>query len=151
MRLFIDCEWNGYGGELISMALVPLNSARHHLYFEVDLPEGIKIDPWVEENVLTKLDGPVHSYEECQAQLSKYLLGCQGPVEIIADWPEDIERLCRMLITGAGTKVAAPRKLIMTIMDFDEMDTISRVPHHALHDARAIRGAYVERFFNDDR
>ena len=52
MKLFIDCEFNGYQGALISMALVP---EMGEPFYHVLNTDGVKIDPWVRENVMDRL------------------------------------------------------------------------------------------------
>ena len=75
MRLFIDCEFNGWQGELISMAIVP---EMGEPFYHVLNTDGMKIVPWVRENVMDRLifnhrgDYPV-SKSSFQAGLQKYL------------------------------------------------------------------------------
>jgi hypothetical protein len=40
MRIFVDCEFNGFGGDLLSMALVPEDDVIAPWYEVVDLPCG---------------------------------------------------------------------------------------------------------------
>ena len=49
MRYFLDTEFNGFGGELISLALVPEHG--HDEYYAV-LPLPDELHPWVERNVV---------------------------------------------------------------------------------------------------
>ena len=49
MRYFLDCEYNGFGGALLSMALVPEDGGEE-LYLTFDCAGPI--DLWVERNVL---------------------------------------------------------------------------------------------------
>jgi hypothetical protein len=51
MNLFLDCEFNGFGGELISMALV--DGDGNYFYEVLPCLEPIN---WVKENVLPMLD-----------------------------------------------------------------------------------------------
>jgi hypothetical protein len=51
MKLFLDCEFNGFGGELISMALVDENER----YFYEVLP-CINLTSWVLNNVIPILN-----------------------------------------------------------------------------------------------
>ena len=138
MRLFIDCEWNGRGGEMISIALVPdTGYGEFYQEFEVSAP----YDPWVAENVVPHLVGIQRDSKLVQISLGDYL-AVFNRVHIIADWPEDIERFCRLLITGPGTRLDTP-PLTMEIV---RVDAPSEVPHNALSDARGIRN-----FFNHMR
>jgi len=131
--IYIDCEWNGYGGELISMALVCENGKEW--YEELDCIEPI---PWVTKNVMPHLHKSPITKEEMQTALSTFLWHFND-VTIIADWPEDIERFCNLLITGPGTRISTP-KLTMKIV---RIDTVSKTPHYALEDARGLAKALM--------
>ena len=48
LRYFLDTEFNGFGGELLSLALVPDEGDRE---FYVVLPLPDTLDPWVERHV----------------------------------------------------------------------------------------------------
>ena len=133
MRIFIDGEWNSYGGELISLALVAEDGRTFYEVLGCDKP-----DPWVAENVMPKLGKQSITEEKLQEQLSIFL-GQFDSVHIIADWPEDIIWFCRVLITGAGTRLDTP-PLTMEIL---RCDTASKNPHNALADATALRDWYV--------
>lgn len=142
MRYFLDTEFNGSGGELISLALVPEYDDQE-FYTSLPLPE--KIHSWVEMNVIPYLrhvppgiDNEM-SRAEAAACIARYLEGDPNPV-IIADWPEDIALLCMLLLTGPGDMAPVGR------MRFELIPTPgfstsanSRVPHNALHDARALK------------
>lgn len=129
MKLFIDGEWNSFGGDLISLALV---SEVGHEFYEVlgcDDP-----DPWVAENVMPKLYKEPIALSVFKARLMAYLLQFES-THVVADWPEDIEWFCRCLIVGPGMRLNTP-PLTMEIL---RVDTVSKDPHNALADARALR------------
>tara|TARA_R110000851_G_scaffold293292_1_gene447853 strand:+ start:58 stop:471 length:414 start_codon:yes stop_codon:yes gene_type:complete len=132
MDIYIDCEWNSFGGDLISMALCAHKGP-------ADFYEVLKCDnphPWVAEHVIPVLNKESISFEEFQEKLEKYLIQFSS-VNIVSDWPEDIERFCAALITGQGSRLNTP-PLSMTIM---RIDADSSIPHNALEDARGIRRA----------
>lgn len=139
MKLFIDCEFNGYQGALISMALVP---EMGEPFYHVLNTDGVKIDPWVRENVMDRLiynhrgDYPI-SRTSFAGALQKYL-SQWTEVTIVADWPDDIKYFCDSLITGPGEAINTP------YLNFEirRLDINSDVPHNALSDAYAIRKAY---------
>jgi len=140
MRIFLDTEFNGFYGKLMSMALVPEDPSQPEFYVELEMFD--QLNPWVRENVAPKLNSIPKNRAEFQNDLANYLWNC-GECVIVADWPDDIRHFCESLITGPG----------MTINLFNnikfELDlTIqyeSLVPHHALHDARAIRDYYLKK------
>ena len=68
MKLFLDCEFNGFGGELISMALVDENER----YFYEVLP-CINPTSWVLDNVIPILNKQTIDLKEFQNTLFKFL------------------------------------------------------------------------------
>ena len=135
MNIYIDCEWNGFGGQLLSMALVPADDSANKLYVEFELPENI--DPWVAENVIPHMDGLVRkSLAELPFILQAYLSQFDT-VNIIADWPEDIERFCQAMILKPGYRIDTPPLSFQIV----RVDAVSILPHHALWDAKALRTA----------
>lgn len=134
MRLFIDCEWNSYRGELISMALVSEDGREFYEVLGCDKP-----DPWIAENVMPKLDKPWVTYQSLQEQLGLFLAQFDS-AHIVADWPEDIARFCDALITGAGVRLSTP-PLTMEVL---RADSVSENPHNALADAWGLLNAVIE-------
>lgn len=140
MRLWIDCEWADFQGDLISMAVVAEDSRAFYAEMHVD---PANCNYWVRDNVLPNLDGFSISSAALTLMLGKFLSSLGAPeLEVIADWPEDIERFCRALIVGPGKRVSTPR-LRFRIVDGD--GARSDKPHHALFDARALKEHCLER------
>lgn len=143
MRYFLDCEYNGFGGALLSLALVPEDGAEElYLTFECSDP----VEPWVERNVMPYLgtvpDGlkiAAMSREQAAQAIAMYLDHDLEP-EILADWPTDIELLCGLLTFAPGRMVALPemRFRLLQLGRFSPAEN-SAVAHNALHDARALR------------
>lgn len=140
MRLFLDTEFNGFGGRLISMALVPENSAVREFYKELEIRD--QLEPWVRDNVVPHLILAPCSYWDFQQALAQYLWQ-MGECTIIADWPDDIRYFCESLITGPGQMLSFVPNLKFELDQGIEYE--SAVPHNALHDARAIRQSYLTR------
>jgi hypothetical protein len=134
-KLFIDCEWNGFGGALLSMALVSEDGDE---WYEVVEFNG-EIDEWVAENVIPKLDQPAKTLDEVRDSLRKFLWQFRSGIHLIADWPEDLERFLGLLVSGPGEVIATPH----IVMEIVIVRIESRHPHSALWDARAIRDAVV--------
>jgi len=146
MRYFLDTEFNGWGGALLSLALVPDDGEELYL---VLAHEGA-VEPWVERNVMPYLDtvpetlrSPRLSRADAAQALSYYFEGDREPL-IVADWPEDIAQLNMLLLTGPGLMVPMPR-LIFMLAALEGFSTAANsvVPHNALHDARALRDHMV--------
>jgi hypothetical protein len=137
-NIFLDTEFNGFGGKLISMALVPEDNNKPEFYREISINE--QLDPWVKDNVVPHLFMPAISNRQFQNDLSKYLYDI-GPCNIIVDWPDDIRYFCESLITGPGERIILLHKIKFEL-DLS-IQYQSLVPHNALHDARGIRDAYL--------
>lgn len=146
MRYFLDTEFNGFGGALLSLALVPLDGEEFYVTLACDDP----IFPWVERNVVPYLDhvpvglmSPRMSRREAAAALSAYLAEDPEP-ELVADWPEDVTQFCSLLMTGPGTMVAVPPLTfrLLPLQNFSPAAN-SAVPHNALHDARSLRDHFA--------
>ena len=142
MRYFLDTEYNGVGGALLSLALVPDNGDELYLTFETPDP----LVEWVERHVAPYLDSvpaqlscPRLSRQTAAHALERYLRHDEEPV-IVADWPEDVAQFCNLMITGQGDMIDL-RHLIFRLVPMSNYSTAanSKVPHNALHDARALR------------
>lgn len=142
MRYFLDTEFNGFGGALLSLALVPEDGEE----FYVTLSCADPLVPWVERNVVPYLDNvpiglvsPRLSRLEAANALAAYLAADPTP-EVVADWPEDVTQFCALLMTGPGTMVPVP-PLTFRLIPLPGFSTAenSAVPHNALHDARSLR------------
>ena len=145
MRYFLDTEYNGIGGALLSLALVPDEGDELYLTFKTD--EAI-VD-WVQQHVVPYLDSvpeqlgcPRLDRAEAAHALEHYLRHDEDAV-IIADWPEDVAQFCNLMITGPGDMVDI-RHLTFRLLPLSNFSTAenSRVTHNSLHDARALRDHY---------
>ena len=143
MRYFLDTEYNGFGGALLSLALVPEDGSEE---FYATLACDGPIEPWVERHVVPFLDmvperlqGPRLSRLAAAEALATWLAHDEAP-DIVADWPEDLALLSMLLVTGPGTMLAVPPlSLHFVPLHGFSMAANSKVPHNALHDARALR------------
>jgi hypothetical protein len=143
MRYFLDTEFNGFGGALISLALVP-EFGDQEFYAVVPLED--QPHPWVAQHVLpyvrtvpAGMSADPIPREQAARELAFYLQG-DGEALIVADWPDDIAYFCKLLMTGPGQMVATGtlRFLLLDNTGFSTAEN-SRVPHNALHDARSLR------------
>lgn len=137
MDLYIDTEFNGHRGQLISMGLVAKDDSTIAWYKALPLPSMFEdIDPWVARNVLPVLYVEPVGLHEFHSSLEAFL--SQFPsVHIVADWPEDIQWFCWSLITGPGTRIATPPLTLEIRRDLHTNDSVT--PHNALADAHALR------------
>jgi len=142
VRYFLDTEYNGWGGALLALALVPDQGEELYLTIHWD---G-SLEPWVDRHVVPYLDAvpqalvsPRLNRADAARAISHYLAGDREPV-IVADWPEDIAQFNALLLTGPGTMVEVP-PLTFKFLELTGFSTAanSKVPHNALHDARSLR------------
>lgn len=142
MRYFLDTEFNGFGGDLISLALVPeYGDQEYYVVIPLEAPP----EPWVERHVIPYLERvPPLSYNRLDRvaaahDVAAYLATDDDPV-IVADWPEDIALFCRLLLVGA-TEIVDISSMRFEFHRTPGFSTArnSKVPHNALHDARALR------------
>lgn len=129
-KIYIDTEFNGFQGELISMALVSENGQEFYEVLECKDPT-----PWVAENVMPHLEKEPVTKDMFQSKLMMFLHWFEQ-LTIVADWPDDIKYFCESLITGPGESMYHPP--IKFVLDKTLTSEDSKVPHNALHDARSI-------------
>ena len=143
MRYFLDTEYNGFGGALLSLALVPDDGDEE---FYVTIAHDGPLDPWVERHVVPFLDMvpdslrlPRLSRDAAAEALASWLQHDPAP-HIVADWPEDLSHFAMLLVTGPGRMLSVP-PFTLAFEPLNNFSTAanSAVPHNALHDARALR------------
>jgi len=143
MNYYIDCEFDGHNGPLLSIAMVRQDGYSIH----IETTETAK-DPWVVANVVSIMaeHNADISYLVPQEQIGLYLrdfIGdCKAPT-IIADSPVDIGRFCRAISTGTDGNWASTEYPQMTfiVYNVDCYPTTlkSARQHNAWWDASALR------------
>lgn len=137
MHLFLDTEFNGFCGDLISMALVP--ESPQHPYFYQSLGCAAPCE-WVAANVMPIIGIDPIGREDFQIRLAQYL-NQWAEVTIIADWHEDIAHFCDILTTGPGNRIPTPTLRFEIRRDMDAV--VPSQPHNALSDAAAMRDSVL--------
>lgn len=138
---YLDTEFNGFGGDIISLALVSQCGTRS-IYLVTSCNAPV---PWVEQNVMPHLYSvPFRPFDLKGVRywgyvIAEFLRPDSDPV-IIADWPDDIRYLCELLIIGPGLMVDIAR-LKFEIARVDAYPTAinGAVQHNAWWDAQALR------------
>jgi hypothetical protein len=151
VKFYLDCEFNGFDGELISLALVPADPRIDPFYEVVQWSER-PVSKWIRENVVPKLDKDPVDRETVARALARYLstvaLQTGELPQIEADWPTDLVHFAQLFVLGPGMMVG--------VVDFDlryrkysDFKTAehSTRPHNALADAQALRDYCVENGF----
>jgi hypothetical protein len=137
--LFLDCEYNDFQGELISIALVPLDPGP--VFYES--LGCANPSPWVAEHVMPAIGLEPIDRNSFRYKLSDYLneYGVSS-VTVIADWPEDFVHLLQAFVSGPGMMSSIfPR--LMLILRTDLSTKASTNPHNALADAIALRNDFL--------
>lgn len=137
MMFFIDNEFNGMGGGLLSMALVS-ECGRHEFYEVVQCSEVI--EDWVNENVVPHLHKSAIDRVTFQKRLYDFLEPFQHNLMVVADFPDDIKYFTEANLLGPGVSFG------FEVVDLRIDDRLhareSEIPHNALEDARAIRKSW---------
>ena len=143
MDYFLDTEFNSFGGELISLALVREDDKSIYLIY----PELESYDPWVADNILPILhDVPptitchvLETKEQAAYLLQEFFLGDYHP-RIITDWPDDIRYFCAELITKPGQMINVPN-INFSMLRVNAYPTLVQgaVQHNAWWDAVALK------------
>jgi len=142
MRYFLDTEFNGFGGELMSVGLAPEDGDQDYY---VAIPIEAAYEPWVEKHVVPYLESvPPMLYNRLDRIAAAHdiaaYLAHDDDIMIVADWPEDIALFCRLLLVGE-TEIVDVQRIRFEFRRTPGFSTArnSAVPHNALHDARALR------------
>lgn len=145
MKYYLDCEFNGFKGDLLSMALIREDG---HTFYATR-PILTRCDPWVVENVIPILYdmpcGPetpgviAFRVPHFGPYLQKFFSGDDAP-HVICDWPDDIKYLCQELITGPGEMVEVPA-ISFEVVRVDAYPSAlpAAVQHNAWWDAQALK------------
>ncbi len=143
-RFYIDCEFDGHGGPLLSIAIVREDGFGAHFR-----TTAIALDSWVRANVVPlmgKHDADVLSdhlaVNEVGGALRYFIGDCERPT-IIADSPVDIGRFCAALSTDSDGGWASADYPLMRFevhnVDCYPTDLPGAVQHNAWWDAMALR------------
>jgi hypothetical protein len=136
MRLFLDTEFNGFGGELISLALV--SEAGGEWYASLPLPDSVH--PWVLEHVVPKLGDARLPKEAFLADLHRFLRPFHRPT-IVCDWFEDAVHLLKCFSRGSYQSSINLECLIQLVNTPSGTQVTN--PHNALDDARDLRDWFL--------
>ena len=141
LRYYLDTEFNGFGGQLLSLALI--SSFGDSLYLVNSDPEPLV--PWVAENVWTIIsDCPVDPVEAPLAEwpyhIAAFMRSVGTDAVIVTDWPDDIRYFCQSVITAPGEMIGIP-SLRFSMMRINAYPTRLKgaVQHNAWWDAMALR------------
>lgn len=131
MPIYLDCEFNGFGGALISLGLAHTNG---ETWYEVwPLPPHDEIVPWVADNVIPILGRAPKPKRIVEDSLHNFLLRHQGET-IVADHWADFQHLMSCLHGVAGVQLNCE----LTLQWVRSGELHSAIPHNAIADALAL-------------
>lgn len=152
-RFYIDCEFDGHDGPLLSIAMVREDGDSIHIQVDV-----AAMDLWVIRNVIPLMDchrapKAAKVYLNEVGDLIRAFIGETERPTIIADSPVDIGRFCRALSTGSDGGWASADYPAMSFevhnVDCYPTDLAGAVQHNAWWDAMALRQALTTRLAPD--
>ena len=153
MKYFLDTEFNGFGGELLSLAMVREDNESIYIVY----PEPKKIDLWVKENVMPHMWSIPKTFPGKAVQVESHIEGTRliqsffngwgfpgyedkGIPYVISDWPDDIQYLCKALITAPGEMINIPRiQFDVVRVNAYPTEIKNAVQHNAFWDAKALK------------
>lgn len=143
VKLYVDCEFNGFGGELISMALVGEDGREWYAL----LPEPRIWDAWCYDHVFPmvgKLKPTIYcnSREEFRVALRAFLDQYVNPT-IVADWYVDLVHFFSAFGGRDHSESMPVNCRAELVLDLPEIEP--EFPHNALSDASAIADAMRSR------
>jgi hypothetical protein len=143
MKYYVDCEFDGHDGPLLSVGMVREDGESIHIRVDID-----PMDLWVRQNVLPLMDSHEADYSrtiypnEVGGSLRWFMSADKSPV-IVTDSPVDVGRFCRALSTGPDGGWASADYPRMTFevhnVDCYPTDLEGAVQHNAWWDAMALR------------
>jgi len=140
-RYYIDCEFDGHDGPLLSLAMVREDGVSIHIRTLAE-PK----DPWVIANVwplMTEQDADFMTMTDWVGGDIRDFIGGDPQPHVIADSPVDIARFCQAVSTGedGGWASADYERMTFTVENVDcyPTDLPGAVQHNAWWDARALR------------
>lgn len=153
IRYFIDFEFMGFGGELISGAVVREDGSSIYLVQPNDVLSAMRAspdsDPWVLENVMPHLYNvprsvpiTVQPKHEWGPMIAAFLYQDDQVPQIFADWMTDISDLMNLFVTGPGTGVPMNHQTHMVCLrhlDVYPTTLAGAIQHNAYWDAAALK------------
>jgi hypothetical protein len=138
MNCFIDCEFNGGHGELISMAIISQDGQR--VFYEVVEHTQPTVE-WVAENVMPILNKAPVSMAVFKERLKKFL-DAFPRLTLIADHMADLFYFAQKVIGAEGWMMMD----YPVDLRFDPFISAkkSTQKHNALEDAKAVRLSWLQ-------
>lgn len=131
-RLYLDTEFNGFGGELMSLALVSPYGDKFYKARKWSAPT----EPWVAEHVVPVMDVDPEDDLWFRTGFHEFVGRFKNPT-IFCDWHADAAHFCEML-AGADYGSSLDFPCMITLLKTPPGQPVSARPHNALADAVAL-------------
>jgi hypothetical protein len=142
LQYFLDTEFNGFGGALISLGLVREDGPSLYLIYATQETTNPFVRSKVKPNLLCVPPGVVArrvSQGEGAHAIEAFLHG-DADALIIADWPADLSLFCQALMLEPGLMVPITRlRFELHRVTSYPTDLAGAVEHNACWDAMALR------------
>lgn len=135
MDIYLDTEFNGFGGELISIALVPKLGSP--FYMAQAIGEFEAYEPWVAEHVVPVLGTALRAPAVLRASFQAWVSQHHDP-DIFCDWHADAEYFCGLL-AGVDYGTSLDFACCIHVLKTPPDAYVSAIPHNALSDAMALK------------
>jgi hypothetical protein len=136
--LYLDTEFNGFGGQLMSLALVP-DDDTESWYEELEPPPNV--DLWVRQHVIPQFYKtslrPLIFRQSFQTYLQKFT----NPL-IVCDWHTDAIHFCQQLI-GPNHGSSLDFEFRMHVLKTPRNEPV--YVHNALSDARILKAWCIDK------
>lgn len=141
---FVDCEFDGHNGPLLSIALVNID-ASDSLYIMTS--NVVAKDRWVQRNVLPFMRDHLCStvYEVPLLQVGetiRYWLKDNLEIKVVSDSPIDIYRFCQAIMTDSAGEwqSSGAKRMDFSVINVDTYPTVleGARQHNAWWDAMAL-------------
>lgn len=138
MQAFIDCEFNGGHGELISMAIVSEDGQR--VFYEV-VEHKAPTEEWVAEHVMPILNKPAIPMAAFKERLKKFL-DAFPKLTLIADHAADLFYFTQVIIGAEGWMMVEYQLDLRVDPAISAKKSTQK--HNALEDAKALRLSWLQ-------
>lgn len=140
MKYYLDSEFNGLHGQLLTLALVREDG--ESVYYAFPVTE--EITSWVADHVIPVIETASWVPKHVTRDDAAYMLGVffkqDTNIIIVADWPEDVKYFSELMITGPGTMIDVPGITFeIHRVDAYPNDIDGLTQHNAYCDAIALR------------
>jgi len=143
MRYYLDCEFDGFEGKLLTMGIASDDGRGLYLIYDT-----VAIDPWVQKNVCPiiydlpedpKIKFIGNASARGAAAIAEFMEH-DYQINIITDWPDDIKYFCQSIITGPGQMIGLPSFSMHVVrVDAYPTDLTGAIQHNAMWDALALK------------